>query len=87
MEGVTPEIFASKLANQLAGKPIEFFLEELRERRKGELETRTRTQTKLKHYPPFERNIRGLREWDFLFEMSVSPPETAQNSSKRSQEM
>ncbi|KAK2837187.1 hypothetical protein Q5P01_014399 [Channa striata] len=60
MEGVAPEIFANKLAQQLAGKPIEFLLEELRERRKGELEIRTRTQTKLKHSPPFARNIRRL---------------------------
>lgn len=37
-------MIASKLANQLAGKPIEFLLEELRERRKGELEIRTRTE-------------------------------------------
>ncbi|KAK2902035.1 hypothetical protein Q8A73_011781 [Channa argus] len=60
MEGVTPELFANKLAHQLAGKPIEFLLEELREKRKGELEIRTRTQTKLKHSPPFARNIRSL---------------------------
>lgn len=59
-ESVRPGLLliASKLARQLAGKPIEFLLEELRERRKGELEIRTRTQTKLKHSPPFEHNIR-----------------------------
>lgn len=50
-ESVRPGLLliASKLAHQLAGKPIEFLLEELRKRRKGELEIRTRTQTKLKH--------------------------------------
>ncbi|KAL3975749.1 lipid intermediate transporter [Sarotherodon galilaeus] len=84
MEGVTPEIFASRLAHRLVGKPLEFLLEELRERRKGELEIRT--QTKLKHSPPFERNIRS-RLKDFFSEMSVSPQETAQSSSKRCQEM
>lgn len=49
-------LIASRLAHRLVGKPLEFLLEELRERRKGELEIRT--QTKLKHSPPFERNIR-----------------------------
>lgn len=59
-ESVRPGLLliASKLAHQLAGKPIEFLLEELRKRRKGELEIRTQTQTRLKHSPPFERNIR-----------------------------
>lgn len=53
-ESVRPGLLliASRLAQRLAGKPIEFLLEELRKRRKGELEIRTRTQTKLKHSPP-----------------------------------
>ncbi|KAG7489600.1 hypothetical protein JOB18_015843 [Solea senegalensis] len=66
MEGVTPEIFGQSVG-RTSGRHFvlreeSLLMIELRERRKGELEIRTRTQTKLKHPPPFERNARRLKE-------------------------
>lgn len=72
-ESVRPGLLliASKLAHQLAGKPIEFLLEELRKRRKGELEIRTRTQTKLKHSPPLNATTEGKYSRPFMFWANV----------------
>lgn len=57
-ESVRPGLLliASRLAQQLAGKPVEFLLEEQREKKGGARDTDTDT-TELKHSPPFGRNI------------------------------